>query len=60
MSYGHKIMSLCLEQGTGQVAVNIKSNYHETKQTTFVSFLVSVGCRERTRHFDARPKTAGA
>ena len=52
-------MSLCLEQGTGQVAVNIKSNYHETKQTTFVSFLVSAGCRERTRNFDARPKTAG-
>ena len=53
-------MSLCLEQGTGQVAVNIKSNYHERKQTTFVSFLVPVGCRERTRHFEARPKTAGA
>ena len=52
-------MSVCLEQGTGPVAVNIKSNYHETKQTTFVSFLVSVGCRERTRHFDARPKTVG-
>ena len=54
-------MSLCLKQEYGQVTVNIKSNYHETKQNNFrLLHIVFVGCRERTRHFDALTKTAGA
>ena len=53
-----KIMSLCLKQarvGSGYY----KSRLITTKQNqpSFVSFLVFGGCRERTAHFDARPKT---
>ena len=50
-------MSLCLKQGRVRL-LYIKANYHETKQSIFRLFLsIITGCRERTAHFDARPKT---
>ena len=46
----HKTMTLCLEQGTVRSLITTKQN-----KPTFVSFLVFVRCRERTRRFDSRP-----
>ena len=54
-------MSLCLKQarvGSGYYKSRLITT--EQNKPTFVSFLVFVGCHERTAHFDARPKTAGA